>query len=328
MIRQAVFSTVLGIALGTSGGTAVAVQAPPAPSSRPPAEIPFSRLKAEATLPLVLEPGAVASEDAVWTAGRAGGAVVRIEAKDNTVGAPIAVGAEPCASLVVFAGSLWVPLCGDHAIARVDPKERKVTATLKAEVAGGDGQMAASVGSIWAVTDQKGVLSRIDPDTNAPVAEIYMAGGARAVVMGEDALWVTSGEGNRLTRVNPHNNEVVETIAVGPKPGRLAVGEGGVWTLNADGTVTRVDPSTNKLVATITVGDDTVKGEITAGAGSVWVSAPGAPIIRIDPRTNRAVQRFTGEGGGAVLFAHGSLWVAAGTQTWRLDPKLVAAVRP
>jgi hypothetical protein len=61
----------------------------------------------------------------------------------------------------------------------------------------------------------------------------------------------------------------------------------------------------------------------------VWISAPGVPIVRIDPRTNRAVQRFTGEGGGAVLVAHGSLWVAAGAQvTWRLDPMLVAAVRP
>ena len=70
-------------------------------------------------------------------------------------------------------------------------------------------------------------------------------------------------------------------------------------------------------------------GEIAAGAGSIWISAPGVPIIRIDPRTNRAVQRFTGEGGGAILVAHGSLWVAAGPKlTWRLDPALVAAMRP
>jgi hypothetical protein len=53
------------------------------------------------------------------------------------------------------------------------------------------------------------------------------------------------------------------------------------------------------------------------------------PITRIDPRTNRAVQRFPGDGGGAILVARGSLWVNAGAQaTWRLDPKLVEAVRP
>ena len=108
--------------------------------------------------------------------------------------------------------------------------------------------------------------------------------------------------------MSPHTNETIETIVVGPKPGRLAVGEGGVWTLNrGDGSVTRVDPATNKVAATIPVDPAAASGEIAAGAGSIWISAPGLPIIRIDPRTNRAVQKFTGEGGGAILVAHGSL---------------------
>ena len=107
-----------------------------------------------------------------------------------------------------------------------------------------------------------------------------------------------------------------------------------MWVLNRGNggqgqTVTRIDPATNKVVATIAVGDGVADGEIAAGLGSVWISAPGVPLIRIDPRTNRAVQRFTGTGGGAVLVAHGSVWVAAGPSlTWRLDPLLVAAIRP
>jgi YVTN family beta-propeller protein len=274
---------------------------------------------------------------------------VRIDAQDNTAGAPVAVGAQPCASLVEAFDSLWVPLCGDGVVARVDVKTVKATATIKTRVAAGDGRIATGVGSIWAITDRKGVLSRIDPDTNAPVAEIYVAGGATSVVFADEALWITSEdpstpssdaslraggptsrESGRLTRVNPHNDEIVEVVEVGPKPGPLAVGVGGVWTLNrGNGTVTRVDPATNKVVATISLGGSVTDGEIAAGLGSVWISAPGVPIIRIDPRTNRAVQRFTGEGGGAILVAHESLWVAAGPQvTWRLDPQLVASMRP
>ena len=236
---------------------------------------------------------------------------------------------QPCASLVVAFDSVWVPLCGGGSIARADVKTMKVAEPVAIKVADGDGSIATAVGSVWAITDRKGVLSRIDPDTNKPVAEIYVAAGAAAVVFGENALWITS-ESGRLTRVNPHNNEIVEVIEVGPKPRRLAVGEGGVWTLNrGNGTITRVDPATNKVVATIPIGIDAAGGEVAAGAGSVWISAPGVPLIRIDPRTNRAVQRFTGDGGGAVLVAHGSLWIAAGPQiTWRLDPVLVAAMRP
>lgn len=323
MTLQVVFGVLLSL-----------VQAPPPPSGppttpRPPVDIPFSRLKADAVVAVTFEAGAAASEDAVWVPGRAGSTIVRIEAKGNVAGPPVPVGAQPCASLVVAFGSVWIPLCGDQALARLDPKEQKVASTSPLPVASPDGRLASGVGSLWVVTDRTGVLSRIDPETGGAVAEVYLPRGAAAVASGKDALWITSAEAGRLTRVNPHNTQVEDIIAVGPSPGRLAVGEGGVWTLNGNGTVTRVDPDTNKVVATIPVGDGVEGGDIAAGEGSVWVSAPGVPIVRIDPRTNRAVQRFTGEGGGAILVAHGSLWVAADPQvTWRLDPELVAAVRP
>jgi virginiamycin B lyase len=335
MGRQAVFGAVLGLALALGLASAVdAIQTTASnassPAPRPTPEIPLERLVPDAVLSVTLDPGAAASADALWIADRTAGTIVRVEAKDNTVGPPITVGRQPCASLVVAFESVWVPLCDEHAVARVDIKERKVSATLKTNVASADGRIATGVGSLWILSDRKGVLSRIDPEINAPVAEIYVAGGATAVAASEDALWITSENGNRLTRVSPHSHETIETIEVGPKPGRLAVGEGGVWTLNrGDGSVTRVDPATNKVVATIPTCDASASGEIAAGAGSVWISAPGVPIIRIDPRTNRAVQKFTGNGGGAIVIAHGSLWVAAGPKTtWRLDPLLVATVRP
>jgi virginiamycin B lyase len=324
MIRQAVFALVFGLPL-----YATAQPAKPAP----PVEIPITRLTADAVIPLAIGAGSVESDGAVWFLDRSAGSITRVDAKDNKPAPGIVIGNEGCASLVEAFDSVWAPMCGDGAIVRVDAKSPKVTATLKLKPAAADGRVATGVGSVWALTSSKGVLSRIDPDTNAPVAEVYVAAGAHSVVLAQDALWITS-DGNaakgRLTRVNPNTNEVVETIEVGPKPGRLVVGEGGVWILNrGDGTVTRVDPGSNKVVATITVGEGLAAGEIAAGLGSVWISAPGVPLVRIDPRTNRAVQRFTGTGGGAVLVAHGSLWLAAGPQlTWRLDPLLVAAIRP
>jgi len=331
MNRQVLFALlVLGATVGPSGAQPPAQSGPPTPA-RPPSEIPYSRLTPDAVLPVALEPGATATTDAIWVPSRSAGSVTRLDAKANTAGAPVATGQAPCASVSAAFDSVWVPLCGSSpGIARLDAAKGTVTATVPVVVAGADGSTAVAVGSLWVLTGGKGVLSRIDPDTNAPVAETYVAEGAAAVVAGEDALWVTSGKSGTLTRVNPHNNEVVEVIKVGSNPGRLAVGEGGVWTLNRDdGSVSRVDPKTNKVVATIPVGDVAAMGEIAAGEGSVWISAPGVPITRIDPRTNRAVQRFTGEGGGAILVAHGSVWVAAGAQkTWRIDPALMVATRP
>ena len=328
MFRQTVLILMVGVV--ATAIPARAGQDKPAPSHRPPEEIAFDRLTADAVIPLALERGAVASDDAVWMPATAAGTITRVDAKDNAAGSFIPAGAEPCASLAVAFDSVWVPLCSDGTIARVDLKELKATATAALKVAA-DGRIASGVGSLWAITDaRKGVVSRIDPDTNMVVAEIYVAAGVASIALADDALWITSEQGSRLTRVNSHNNQVVEPIEVGPRPGPIAVGEGAVWTLNrGDGSVTRVDPDTNKVVATIEVGDDVALGELAAGEGSVWISAPGVPLIRIDPRTNRAVQRFTGEGGGAVIVAHGSVWVAAGPRaTKRIDPLLAAALRP
>jgi virginiamycin B lyase len=314
MIRQGLFGVLLlGIASAVSAQTS---------------EIPLSRLKADATLTIALEPGAAASDDAVWIPNRGAGTVVRIDAKDNRVHPALAV-ADPCASLVVAFNSVWVPSCRESSLVRVAPADRKVSATAAIGVADPAGRIAAGVGSIWVVGDRKGIVTRIDPDTNQPVAEIHVAGGASSVLFTANTLWVTSGTGSRLTRINPHTNEIVEAIEVGREPGPLAAADGAVWTLNrADGSVTRVDTESNKVVATIAIGDKVANGDIAAGEGSVWISAPAAPLVRIDPRTNKVVQRFAGEPGGAVLVAHGSLWLAVGRQTWRLDPKLVAAMRP
>lgn len=329
MIRQAVFGLVLAASCVVVHVAAQAGQEAPPRPVLPPGDIPLSRLRPDATVPVGLERGATATPEALWTRNRAAGTITRIDAKTNVAAAPLAVGKEPCASLVVAFDSLWVPLCGDRTIARVDTTAGAVTASVPVAIAAADGRIATGVGSIWIVTDRKGSVARVDPDTNRTVAEVYVPRGAGAIEAGKDALWITSEEAGRLTRVSPHTNEVIAEIAVGPKPAAVAVGEGAVWVLNGNGTITRADPATNKATATITLGSDSANGEIAAGAGSVWVSVPGAPLIRIDPRTNRSVQRFTGSGGGAVLVANGSLWVAASTTaTWRLDPKLVEAVRP
>lgn len=316
MIRQVLFVVVLGLTSAVSAQNG---------------HIPVSKLVADATIPVALTPGAGFSDTAIWIADRTAGTVVRVDVKDHRVSAPVPIGKEPCASIVYAFKSVWVPSCGERHLARVDPDKLTMSAKAAAIVpVDPEGMIAAAVGSIWVVTDRTGVVSRIDPDTNAAVAEIHVRGGASSLLLAGDALWITSGTGNRLTRVNPHTNEIVESIEVGPRPGRLAATAGAVWTLNqGDGSVTRVDTATNKVTATIKIGTDVANGDIAAGEDSVWISAPGVPLVRIDPRTNKVAQRFSGEGGGAVLVAHGSLWLAAGAQsTWRLDPKLVAGMRP
>ncbi len=317
------------------------------PPVRPLPDLPFSRLTPDAAIAVELEPGATLSADAVLVPQRASASIIQIEAKNNTPGEPIGVGTAPCGSLVITpppanasaagaekdaasGGEVWVPLCEGGAIARVDLRHRNISATVPLPNAAPKGTLAVATSSVWALTDTKGVLSRIDPATNAVVAEAYVAARPFAVAAKDDVVWVTSEEGNTLTRVDGHTNAIVDTITVGPRPGPLAIGEDAEWTLNrGDGSVSRVDLKSNKRVATIAIDETVADGAIAVGEGAVWLSARGVPLVRIDPRTNRVTHRFTGAGGGMVLAGHGSVWVAAGpTLTWRLDPKLIAAIRP
>ena len=302
--------------------------------STPGVRIPITSLKPEAVFDLPGVPDWLAIDDHVWVSNSPKHTVHRLDPKTNTVVATIEVGRHPCSGLAAGFGSLWVPNCGDRdtkdgkSLMRVSLKDGKVEATLPIAVPDSEGGLAVGAGSVWVMTDAKGTLARIDPATNKVVAEIYVAPGSYAVAFGEEAVWVTSTDTNVLTRVNARTNVVEQTIAVGPKPRFLAVGEGAVWTINqGDGSISRVDVKTNKVVATIDAGIPGNGGEIAVGDGSVWVTSFEYPITRIDASTNKVVQQFYGEGGDAIRFGHGSVWLSnlRAAKVWRLDPKRIVA---
>ena len=305
---------------------------PPRPGVKTPGvRIPIERLKPEAVFAVPGAPDWIAIDDAVWISNEPKNSVTRLDPQTNTVAATIDVGHAPCSGLAVGFGSLWVPLCGDRALARVDLKTGQVTARIATGIAGDEGGLATGAGSVWLLTDARGTLVRLDPDTNRVVAEISVAPGSFAAAFGLGALWVTSTEKNVVMRVDVHTNRIVETIPVGRAPRFLAVGEGAVWTLNqGDGSVSRIDPRTNEVVATIEVGVPGPGGEIAAGLGSVWVTSLEFPISRIDPATNEVVQQFAGPGGDAIRVGLGSVWLSnlrAGN-VWRLDPRRIEASLP
>lgn len=337
------FSAVCAIFVMVSQGQPPAGSPPPSTPrpkrpgvSTPGVKIPITKLKPDAVFSVPGVPDWLVIDDDVWVSNSPKDTVHRLDPKTNTVVATITVGRHPCSGLAAGFGSLWVPNCGDKSgepksVSRVSLKEGKVEATLPFGVPESEGGIAAGAGSIWMMTDKNGTLARIDPATNKVVAEIYVAPGSYAVAFGDDTVWVTGTDKNVLTRVNARTNVVEQTIPVGPKPRFLAVGEGSVWTINqGDGSISRVDVKTNKVVATIEAGIPGNGGEIAVGDGSVWVTSFEFPITRIDASTNKVVQQFYGEGGDAIRFGHGSVWLSnlrAGN-VWRLDPKRIVATLP
>ncbi|MFN0118957.1 MAG: hypothetical protein ACKV2V_00485 [Blastocatellia bacterium] len=309
----------------------------PTPSPRPGVKtpgvrIPIESLKPEAVFEAPGAPDWIAIDESVWVSNYPKNNVARLDPKTNKVIEMVEVGKSPCSGLATGFGSLWVPLCGDKALARVDLKTGKVTATLPIGIAGSEGGLATGAGSVWLVTDKKGTLARLDPANNKVVAEIQVPAGSYTVTFGEGAVWVTGTDSHVLTRINPETNLIVETIPVGKAPRFLTIGGGFIWTLNqTSGDVTKVDVKTNKVVATIEVGVPGPGGEIAYGEGSVWVTSFEFPISRIDPAQGKVVQQFAGAGGDAIRVGLGAVWLSnirAGN-VWRLDPKrIMATVAP
>jgi hypothetical protein len=154
-----VLLTLLIGGLGADASTGAQNGTPAAP--RPVAEIQFSRLKPDAVLAVELEPGAVVDADGVWVAQRQSGAIVRIEAKTNALGKPMTLGKPLCASLLVAFDSIWAPSCQDGTVARIEVKGGNVTASMPLPVVQPSVSVAVAVGSVWALTDDKGVVSRV-----------------------------------------------------------------------------------------------------------------------------------------------------------------------
>ncbi|CAN5390280.1 hypothetical protein BH10BAC4_BH10BAC4_03120 [soil metagenome] len=267
-------------------------------------------------------------ENSVWISNGGLNAVQRIDPNTNTVVTDVKVN-EPCAAITIGFGSVWVMSCGDKTLLRIDLTNNKIVASIPMTIANDEGSIVAAENGVWILTDRRGILTRIDPMTNAVVSNIQVKPNSFAAMAGFGSIWVTNTGENESTdvgsvqRIDPATNQVISTISVGKQPRFLAVGEGAVWTFNQlEGSVTRIDPQTNKVVATIECNVPGTGGDISAGEGYVWVRAKTELLIKINPLTNQIESIFGPQAGsGAVRAGSGAIWISAHdiNKVWRMD---------
>lgn len=265
----------------------------------------------------------VLTADAVWVSNGPKNTVHRLDVKSNAVAAVITVGKRPCSGLAEGFGSVWVPNCGDKTVSRINVKTNEVVATVAVGPSASEGGIAASPEAVWVVTDAAGVLSGIDPATNAVKTRVTVPPGSAGVTYGEGLVWVTTPEKNMLTGVDPKTAKVVYSTEVGPGPRFVTTGAGSAWTLNqGDGTLSRVDAKTGRLLANIELGIPGTGGELAFGEGHVWATVFQVPITEIDPATNSVVKQWFGAGGDSIRVGHGSIFLSNLREgnLWRISP--------
>jgi YVTN family beta-propeller protein len=179
--------------------------------------------------------------------------------------------------------------------------------------------LAAGEGAVWAASESKGALLRIDPARNAVVAKLDVAPPGEAVA-GQGAVWLSYPNENMVSRLDPATNSVTKRIHVGPRPEGIAVSPGAVWVANAGGpSLSRIDPATNRVVATVSLGPRRMccseHMSLVASSRAVWVAVPnGNRIVHVDPATNRIVGIANTDYSpcGWLVATETGLWSAAG----------------
>jgi virginiamycin B lyase len=275
-------------------------------------QVPFASLKPTATFKVGgTADWVLVTNDAIWVAATKPNSLQRIDPATNTVVSKVDLPGEACSGLAFGFGSIWVPLCAKKpSLARVDAVKNKISAMLPVGPAGPEGGIAVSGDSIWIVTDKKGTLARIDPDTDRVRQKIPLPPGSYNPIFSDGVVWITGFDSSVLTAVDALTGEVLVSIPVGPKPRFLTAGGGSVWTLNqGDGTVSRVDEKSRKLTATIALGIPGLGGDISYGADSVWATVFDVPLTRIDSQTNKVLRQWVGPGGDSLRFGHDSVWL-------------------
>jgi len=216
---------------------------------------------------------AVAS-GSLWIADCKDGTLNRIDLQTAQLIKAIPTGiANPKGELnvVAGAGSIWVASDGAGKIARVDPGDNRITATIPVDA--GTFFLAFGFGSLWAVSSDAQSLQQIDPATNAVVRRVKLGKQPGFLAAGEGAVWVQEQGDGTLARIDPATGAVSGRIKVGADllGGDIDTGGGAVWLrTTADQTFAMVDPQS---MAITRLGKASGSGALRVAGTGLWTTA-------------------------------------------------------
>ena len=211
----------------------------------------------------------------LWVADCKDRTLVRIDLRTARRTAAIATGiANPQGetNVVAGAGSIWVPSDDAGKIARVDPANDTVVASIAVDP--GTHYLAFGFGSLWAVSSKAQSLQQIDPRTNAVVSRVALGRQPGFLAAGEGAVWVQEQGDGTVARIDPRAGTVSGRIKVGASLlyGDIDTGGGIVWLrTTADQTFVAIDPRSLKILARI--GKPSGSGALRHTGTGLWTSA-------------------------------------------------------
>lgn len=216
-------------------------------------------------------------------------------------------------------GAVWATDLSSGNVLRIDPKTRKVVASIP--VAGGAAAagprrpapspqvvVAAGSGAVWALAgdlENGGLhgavqLLRIDPRRNRVVAGIPLtkpSGGTfapRALHVGDDSVWVIGTAG--ALQIDPASNAPERYVPTGDTAARGVLADGDtLWLLDVDGRLRQIDGRTGRVVHTVRV-PVTTGTHLAGGTPGPLMLVDDERLTAFDPTNGRVLWRAAFEG--------------------------------
>jgi streptogramin lyase len=187
------------------------------------------------------------------------------------------------AGLSAAFGAIWVTN-GNHGqygrLFRVDPRRRRVTATLRVP---GDPEGAVSArGLLWVAASDTGNLFRIDPRAATLVGKPARVGKALLTVAADRSrIWVGDSYAGAVISVDPRTAAVVTRTRL-HNVSDVAIGGGAAWaTVDQPSELVRLDPKSGARVGRPLPVPGTASG-VAVGFGSIWVMTSDG-VVRVRP---------------------------------------------
>ena len=188
----------------------------------------------------------------------------------------------------------------------------------------GPNELAATADAVWVEDHRQGVPSRIDPATNAEVAQLKDVPIHCDIAAGGGFVWATQASSSTATKVDPASGEVKGKISLRDACG-VAADDHDLWVISPGmGAAVRYNPQSLEQIASVPVGQ--MPFFVAIGPEAVWVAgeADGGTLWRIDPATNTVAASIPVPNpfASGVETGHGAVWVPArdNAKVYRIDP--------
>lgn len=221
-------------------------------------------------------------------------------------------------------GDLWFSSIDKNALIRIDPKTKKVLATVQFPRDTVPMKAAFGEGAVWVAGNGTYKVFRIDPHSMQITDRLQLEEQPAGIAVGGGSIWVSLNEyatdqaANGVARVDPVTMKVTKTIPLNG-PTHIEFFDGHLYVVaDNDDTVYRMNPQGETTDQVHIVGDLWM----TVGEGSLWViGGLDAPIVEVDLETFEPVRSITAsiDGFFGIEAAEGALWISSEYQVEQIE---------